>query len=476
VRGGFGSRFYLGSHHACRILVSRLFRLGDRMRLCRYLWVACLIIATLFHGVAMAAAVPAYTGRMNTAVGGVVSQKVGKWGFAPNDPRFTATMTGVGAGVTGLVVGGLGVAVGAATWPAVLVAAGVTALVSGAVSWGQDSLYKWAFNSNGTVSTQGSPVGSVPAGYGAMTAGGPYYQAAYGSTTWRAGGAAGPVAAYVQALHGTPVWPWFIYSENASAIWVYVDNPAGNGGNAHWDSLTFPKFSSGAPATCAAGQVYTAGACTAAVGYISPVTDLSNASVADAIAAMPNAELAKPLSNEMLAAAVNAAWRAMPSTTSNALPWSPTDPVTPDEVAVWKAANPTAVPTVGQAIEPVAAPSATAVPITQPGATPATGPAPTPGTGAPVDLGPNPNIGAPTLEGTPTAQSILDPLLNLMPDLKNFTVPAHSTDCPKPSFSAFSQTYVIASHCDLFESNRSIIEAAMLLVWTIGSVIIVLRA
>jgi hypothetical protein len=413
------------------------------MRLRRYCWVACLIFITLFRGEALAAAVPAYNGKMNAAVGGIISQKVGKWGFAANDPRFGATLNGVGAGVATVALAVVGGTVATVGWPAVLIGAGVTALVTGAVSLAQDSLYKWLFNSDGTV-TRTAPGVAVPAGtmwwywygqnYPVTDAGAnaicQNYWAAPSRTV--SGSLAGCVVSDSQYVQGYPI----------SGLPQYATQNA-----------SYPPYTSGAS---------------------SPVTS----PLADAIAALPESEASQPLSNEALAAAVNAAWKAMPATTPNALPWSATDPVTPAEVATWKAANPSAVPTVSEALAPVAAPGATTVPITQPGTStqPATGPATTPGTGTQVDLGPNPNIGAPTLENTPTAQSILDPILNLFPDLKNFSVPSHSSECPKPSFSAFSQTYVISSHCDLFESNRSIIEAAMLLVWTIAAVFIVLRA
>lgn len=166
----------------------------------------------------------------------------------------------------------------------------------------------------------------------------------------------------------------------------------------------------------------------------------------------------------------------MAASTPNALPWSASDPITPADVAEWKAANPNAIPSVGDAIAPVAAPGSSAVPIAQPGTSPSTGPATTPGQGTQVDLGPNPNTPPPGLEATPTAQMIMDPILNLMPDLRNFAVPAHSSECPKGSFDALGKTYTIDSQCQLIEQNRSIIEAAMLLVWAIAAIFIVLRA
>ncbi len=460
------------------------------MRLCRYCWVACLAFLILFRGEAFAAAVPAYTGKMNTAVGGVISQKVSKWGFAANDPRFGATMTGVGAGVTTLVVGGLGVAVGAATWPAVLVGAGITSLVSGAVSWGQDSLYKWMFNSDGTVSSQGGSGGvqyNTPVPPASMTAGGPYwssgsytagdYFTAASANLLKCPGAYCSDANNVYSLEGC--------TQNGTSVTcqMRLTHPnlasCGSACDSVWSVGGGYYSASGAPSSCVAGSAYNGSSC--AVAPL-PTTDTSaptvtNVPVGDAVANIPDSELAKPLSNEMLAAAANAAWKAMAANAPNALPWSATDPITPADVADWKAANPNSVPNVGDAIGPVASPGSSAVPISQPGTySPSTGPATTPGQGTQVDLGPNPNTPPPGLEATPTAQQIMDPLLNLMPDLRNFSVPSHSAECPKGSFDALGKTYTIDSHCQLIENNRAIIEAAMLLVWAIASIFIVLRA
>jgi hypothetical protein len=56
-----------------------------------------------------------------------------------------------------------------------------------------------------------------------------------------------------------------------------------------------------------------------------------------------------------------------------------------------------------------------------------------------VNLGSDPGIGSPSLEATPTGAQILQPLTQLMPDLKNFQVPAHQAVCPKPSFDLFGK-------------------------------------
>lgn len=423
------------------------------MRLCRYCWIACLVVLMVFRGEALAAAVPAYSGKMNQAVGGVIQHKVGKWGFAANDPRFGATVNGVGAALT-LVAGGVATgAVATVGWPVLLAAAGISALVTGAVSLGQDALYKWLFNPDGTIDTQGGAAASDP---GLA----PGYCYSYPSTNICVGtksAVASSLCSVGFTCSGTTQGGtgWTVeYTEQNGAIFqqVWYDNGYTEGKYQIGTVTTIP----GTPTGGSSG--------------------LTAATVPAAVQNVPDAELAKPVSDVMLAAAVNAAWKSMAAETPNALPWSATDPVTPADVAEWKAANPSAVPNVGDALGPVAAPEGASVPISSPGTAPATGPAPTPGQGTQVDLGPNPNIGAPSLETTPTAQQILEPLLNLFPDLRTFAVPSHSSQCPEGNFSALGATYTIDSQCQLIESNRALIEAAMLLVWGLVSVFIVLRA
>jgi hypothetical protein len=131
-------------------------------------------------------------------------------------------------------------------------------------------------------------------------------------------------------------------------------------------------------------------------------------------------------------------------------------------------------PTIDDYVGPVAPPGSATVPFPVPG-TPSPTPV-TPGDGTKVDLGPDPNVGPPTLEGTPTAQQIVGPFLNLMPDLRAINVADYPGVCPKPSFDWRGTTYLMESHCTLLEANRGTIQTAMLLVWTIAAVVIVLRA
>lgn len=93
-----------------------------------------------------------------------------------------------------------------------------------------------------------------------------------------------------------------------------------------------------------------------------------------------------------------------------------------------------------------------------------------------VDFGPDPGVGEPTLEATPTGEQILAPLRGLFPSLTSFSLPSHTSECPQPSLDVFGKTHRIDQHCVLLDQYGSPLSAAMLLVWAIVSLRIVLSA
>lgn len=110
-----------------------------------------------------------------------------------------------------------------------------------------------------------------------------------------------------------------------------------------------------------------------------------------------------------------------------------------------------------------------------PGTTPGTGNPSVPGNPT-LDLGPNPAIPAPTLEGIPTAAQIMAPIFDLFPSLRNFEVPGHTSTCPGLSLPLWGQTVSTNAHCEVIESQRSLIGSAALVGWSIAAIIIVLGA
>ncbi|TCK37162.1 hypothetical protein B0G84_6217 [Paraburkholderia sp. BL8N3] len=239
----------------------------------------------------------------------------------------------------------------------------------------------------------------------------------------------------------------------------------------------------------------------------------------DALAAIPESDRDKPLSPAMTAELANLLWQYANSQSGySGVPYSAFNPITADDVSSWNAANPSWVPTVGDAIAanpgngsmvlpysgmpfPSGSPgsnpggdtgtgggtdpgdgSDTGGGNTGGGSNPASQPVVTGSCGGPgqspceIDWGSNPNNQQPSLEATPTIQAILDPVFGMLSGFKSFQVPAHVAVCPMPSFAVFGQTYVLRSHCDLIEEHRAVITAAFSLMFLIGSVLVVLMA
>ncbi len=93
-----------------------------------------------------------------------------------------------------------------------------------------------------------------------------------------------------------------------------------------------------------------------------------------------------------------------------------------------------------------------------------------------LDLGDYPDIKQPTLEEPPAAATILDPIFNLFPSLRGYKPPERSVSCPEISLELWGETYATDLHCRLIEDNRAVLSAAMLLVFSVVSLLIVLGA
>lgn len=217
---------------------------------------------------------------------------------------------------------------------------------------------------------------------------------------------------------------------------------------------------------------------------------------------MPTAVKTAQLSADTLAKIVDQSWKlAAQQPNYQGLPYSVTQPVTATDVSPWALQNPSAVPTINDLLAPANNPGTSTVPISptvtpgtvpNPNPVPDPNPTPTPGTTSnvnvvntpnvnvtnkvSVDFGPDPGTAAPSLESTPTAKMILDPLLNLFPSLQKFVVPSHSSECPKPSMSMFGKTFALDGHCALLETVRPTLYAVMAFVWIVIALFIVLAA
>lgn len=448
-------------------------------RLVLVVWAFFFSVSSVF-----AAAIPAYSGRMNDAVAAVVAKKAQQRGFAANDPRFGATMAGLGSAATTVAVGvGTAVAAGTAVaWLPLLAAAGLAAVVGGGVSLAADGLYQWLFNSDGSVSTQDS--GSLAAlSVGALS-----------FTSANCGGNGGPVwASSVDGVGaGCAALSYAAWGGDPSApVYSVISCDAGSCLIRRQPSIYSSEpfdftvlVSSGTSSYECASGVHGPAGCMAVAGGGAPA--ISNASPTDAISNIPDAELSKPLNPVLLAEAANRLWQQAAAQPGYAgLPYDLYNPVTASDAATWAAENPAFAPTVGDAIAPVASgataplPQGVSVPIPSASGTavnPVTNPGINPSSQPLSNLGADPGIGTPTLESTPTASAILAPVLGLMPSLRNFVVPSHSAVCPAPSGDFFGTAFVLDGHCSLLEDVRPTLSLVMAAVWLMVSTLVVLRA
>lgn len=164
------------------------------------------------------------------------------------------------------------------------------------------------------------------------------------------------------------------------------------------------------------------------------------------------------------------------------LPYPVNAPVTTAQASGVESALGTSAPTVGSVVSGAGSltgagstPFATSVPAASNPAS-SVPVATDPGSGAQVNLGPDPGIGSPSLESTPTATQILAPVLGMLPGLRTYGVPAHSAQCPQPSVTVFGRTLTVTAQCTLAEQFRPQIYATFVMVFSLVALFIVLTA
>lgn len=452
----------------------------------------------LAGGQAQTVSDPSYA-NMQRAVGSIVEHTAQARGFSTTDPRTYGTMYGMGkVAVSGAVGAGAGALIGgtAPAWATVLLVAGVTAGVGYAVNLAIDGLVKWAFGDLNSATPLivtkpgGGSVSGTPYPGQTIEAGESYTLLAGAGNSWYAGDCSGSdVMAVISCLY--PDGPSYFYpgahwgaanSINANTACVSVMAPLGPGGSYIEIGCPGATLAIGTPSRCAVGSASKGGGqcrvyATNNNGGDETVTE--PASMSDAVA-MVQAELSKQVSSDVLALLVNQLWKQAASQQGyDGLPYTMTQPITAVDVDAWRAVNPSLTPTVGDLLAPVPSPSTGLVPSTNTGT--ATGPtggtSTNPGSNSPtVNLGPDPNIGSPALEGAPTARAIIDPLLNLMPDLKQWTSPSHASECPRPTFDFFGKPIRMDSMCELAEQNRSLIFTLMLAAFGLAAIMVILTA
>lgn len=440
--------------------------------------VSFLVFLTFFQSV-FAQSLP--VSNMQNAVSGVIQQKMLSRGFASNDPRWVSTLQGAGASIVGAAGAAALVTAAGVTAPAWVTAGamiGLGALLSAGINLAIDATVNWKSNSDGSV-TVVPPPGSATSGITSKTA----WTGAYGWSyaIWSSNpmeiikfvgsqsnsGGAGATFQNCQTISGTRY--------NCA---VYSSTGAAKGGvDAYIGTMSDSDFSK---ASGCAGIYY--GTCQAsslppsqgAPTTNTPSNQAANVSAADKAKTLDPALIAAIANEAVTQAAAQSGYSGVPNDFYN--------PITKADVEKWFAGNPANVPKVGDLLAPQ--PLANS-PFSLPSGPPATlqnplaqtGTSINPASSSPqVNLGSDPGIGAPSLESTPTANSILAPIFNLFPSLRSYVVPSHSSQCPVASFDAFNKHFVMDSHCTLAENIRVPAAAIMSAVWLIISVFIILAA
>jgi hypothetical protein len=497
---------------------------------------SCVLGAQVAHAQALLAPIENLV--INRAEAAIISRVAIARGFAANDPRIAATLTGMSTVSTGLNVAstalGVGMTIaGAPVWMTIAAGLGVVALGLGvsAMINGNQAQISVASTSAGNklkVDVPGDPMpaytpvipsDTTPLWAQAVQQGAPIYR---NPSNCFSGDSC-------FALPLVPNVPSYRYSADSQGKTVLVTNdiikfgqwytfltkpamtlPDGvsfswsfagaqiqqnsTGGNSITVNIFESRSGGDAQGLPSYSRMDTFNNVGSVNGNIGPqyYSDLNTA-----FPSMPSSLTGAKLSADTLARLANQSWQQAANAPGyHGLPYSVTLPLTAMDVQPWIDANPTAAPTIGDLLTPASDPGISTVtisPTAQPGASaPNAGSSPSVGDGTnvnvvntpnvnvvnkvSVDLGSDPGVQSPTLESMPTISMILSPLLNLLPDLKHWTVPTHNAVCPEPSFSMLGHSFTLKAQCDLAESNRTAIYTAFAAMFTLAALFIVLRA
>lgn len=444
---------------------------------------ACLLIF-VYADLSFADTTTSNDASFQRAMSGIVNSAMASRGYVASDPRTYSTLAGMNNVVAGVAGTAAAVTIGGITapaWGTILVAAGVGSVISYGVNLGLNALTNWLFNPDKTVTATTNGI-VVDASSGIKSGGG----------YWGATGAKGgdPFAVGQQSFVVTPPWATYkfiVHPTIASTATrkVYLANRIHPtycaAGGCQETAIYVDYVASGAPIDCAAGSFINSGNQCVAYGYAAPAyTPVTTPqTVAQAIAAVPDSDKNKQINPQLLAAAANLLWQQAALQPGYAgLPYPQSKPITAQEASTWILNNPIINPTVNSFISPQTGPNAFQLPTSasDPNSTPATSPTNPNAVQPAVNLGPDPGVPAPTLEQTPTAHEILAPLLNLMPDLRGFQLPGHSSQCPAPTFSVWGHQFTLDQQCTLMQNNQATVQAAFLAAWAILALLIVLAA
>lgn len=416
------------------------------------------------------------------AIGGIIQEVAVKRGFSVTDPRTYGTLYGAGkVAVAGAAAVGAGALVAGTSpaWGTILAVAAVGGAVSYGVALGIDKAVTWAFGSSTSSVSVTQPgasggVGSLPV----FDSSNVYMQDVSGwHVVPRSSLPAGGFLSCPDGMYCTT------YAE-AQGVFFALRN-CGSNSSSYWCAVYKvggPYGESGQPQS--QGISWSIAPAFSDYRFPSALPVTTTKSVTNALSSVPAATLAQPIDYQAMALIINDLWKRAAAQEGYAgLPYQLDKPVTATEVETWAVANPSVYPTVQQLVDPVSSPASGFAPstTTAPGSsvTPATSASPGNVTNSnaaqpKIDLGGDPNIGAPTLD----APDWLQPLLNMLPGWRTATFTAQG-ECMKPRFDfrpVIPAVIEMHSHCDLFEQNRALLSVVMSVVWVMVAAFIVLRA
>lgn len=403
---------------------------------------------------------------MQKSVAALIQSKAAQRGISASDPRLNPTMNAIGSSVAGTAAAAAVVTAAGVTAPAWITAAvvmGLGALFTAGISLAVDKIAAWWFDSDGSIKV------AVPSSAPSAV---DYSVPVYPKNP-----------ADAAACSTSMIYNWCDETgpSYSGCLPPWAQNPT-NSCRPGWapDGKTSTTF---VEAMDRAGYSYT---------LKTPPAEMQTKTAADAVASLTEEEKAAPLNPQVLAAIADQAWKtASEQPGYDGIPYSSSHPITTADAVAVQQASPATYPTVGDAVAPVAAPAGqpSAAPwtpaVSAPVAQPQPQPQPEPGEttnpdSKPIDWG---VFTPPTLEGTPTIESILDPLFNLWPAWSSFSFPAHQSECPTPSFSLPNSvlnghTLHFTQMCDFLEANnvRVAMQAAFAVAWAILILFIVMGA
>ncbi|MBA4214260.1 MAG: hypothetical protein C0449_14385 [Polaromonas sp.] len=420
---------------------------------------------------------------MNRALSGITQKALESRGYVATDPRTYSTLAGMSS-TAGAIAGGTAATVAAITlagvtapaWGSILLVAGVSSLVGVLVQLGVSGLVNWMFRGDQTVDQVAQP--------------GQFNNCASGNTLLYWDAIVGGQTVYAcdgvdlarQAVHVNRP----LTSGQSTAVTCVDATTVVTCTNANGSANAFRR-SGTMSASCGSGT-YQVGTACVPYTFTPPgtVPSATAQTLQQAVTALPETEKAKPVNPQLVAAVANTLWQQAAAQPGYAgLPYPASNPISTEEAQAWMEANPGIWPTVGDFVAPNPvtsnSPQPWAMPSnpTAPVSTPTTQPNPNatnPASQNPLtNLGPDPGTPAPTLETTPTAAQILDPVLNMLPDHRGFTAVSQTGTCPTPVIELYGR-HTLDAHCVLIENNKSIIQAAAMVAWTVMALFIVLSA